>query len=169
VSRGKEFEAQLRAALRRDWPKAWVERFTDAMTGRGMSSVKSPPDLIAVGVDEHALLIECKATKGKSIPFDRVDGHQLDHLLRFSAATPLTDRRTHGCVALLQYNGERGKARLYRAWLLPVDQWAWLGWQLPRKSLPFDHPYLHPYEMRWVPGHGWVTTDAIERVLRPTG
>lgn len=166
MSAGKRFEAELRTALRRDWPRAWVERFTDGMTGKGMSSVKSPPDLIAVGVDGHNLLIECKATKGKSIPFDRVDGHQLDHLLRFNKAP---GSRSRGCVALLQYNGERGKARLYRAWLLPVQDWTFLSFALPRKSLPFDHHELHRYEMRWVPAHGWVTTDAIEQVLRPTG
>jgi Holliday junction resolvase len=163
---GKQFERQLRDALRRDWPGAYIERFTDGMTGQGKFSVKSPPDLIAVGIGSSSLLIEAKATKGTSIAFDRVDEHQLDHLQRFRRAT---HDSTHGIVALLQYNGKLGGERVYRGWLVPVWFWDGLSRTLGRKSLPFNLPDLDRYEMRWVPGHGFVTTDALAAFgVRPT-
>jgi len=130
------------------------------MTGRGSFSVKSPPDLIAVGLGCSSLLIEAKATKGTSIAFDRVDEHQREHLFKFDGCYA----DAYGVVALLQYNGKLGGERLYKAWLIPIWFWNALRAEGTRKSMSFSDHRIDRWEMRWVPGHGFVTTDALLEV-----
>lgn len=160
MSAGKQFESQLVKSFRHHYPLAFVERFTDGMTGNGKFSVKTPPDMIVVGAGRECLLVEAKATKGTSVRYDRVDGHQLAHLLKFDN----TLASSHGCVAILQYNGLRGGARVYNGWLVPIERWdAWSKGE--RKSLSFQDPRLEKYRMTWVPVEGcWDLHDAVRAV-----
>ena len=117
MSVGKRFEYDLRAGLRLMYPNGFVERITDRMV-RGSVSVQSPPDLIAIAA-KRALLIECKVVKGKSLPFNRLSDHQLEYLQRFDSISS----KHQGAIAVMFYNGLKGKASIRRAWLIPIGEW----------------------------------------------
>ena len=151
MSVGKVFEYQLRDAFKKKYPDAFVERQVDRMFGSG-ASVQSPPDLI-VNRDGAAYLIECKATKGKSIAFDRLSAHQLTYLQKYDAIGECH----HGFVACLFYNGQRGSGRVYRAWLVPISYWHDYQYRYPRKSISVGHVEMElgRFELLWVSGRGW--------------
>lgn len=147
MSAGKRFEGQVLRSLRHHLPQSWSHRNTDAMTGNGRISVQSPPDIITVD-SKCNLLIECKAVKGTSLPFNRLADHQKEHLIAFDD----TRHDSFGVVAILHYNGLRGKERKYDCYLLPIQEWCSLERALDRKSLPLAAPvagYLYPYFAPW--------------------
>jgi hypothetical protein len=157
MSVGKRFEYQLRNAFRDKYPEAFVERQTDRMYSGG-ASVESPPDLI-INRSGASYLIECKATKGKSIPFSRLGNSQREYLARYDEL----DGAHHGLVACLFYNGQRGSGRVYRSWLVPIPYWVEYEVRYPRKSVAMKdiEAQLGPrYEMLWVKSN-WVLPDWV--------
>ena len=151
MSRGKRFEREVVNSLRADNPGAFVQRFTDGVYGQA-ASVKTPPDVIMVRRDE-AHLIECKATKSKSIAFDALSDHQYEHL---------NDFPQDGWVFVLFYNGMRGKARFEEAYAIHIWMWNYFKNNLDRKSIPIqalrDNPRVH--QLLWK-GKGLWSTTAI--------
>jgi Holliday junction resolvase len=125
----KQYERDMLHSLRTQG--VWVERFVDKVYGEGRS-LKSPPDLIGVK-DGHSYLIECKSVKGKSLPNANVSDHQIKALLH---------HRAHGgssYLAILYYNGKRGKATLRETWLVPIKWYTDYFTRYPRKSLSLLH------------------------------
>ena len=161
----KAFERQLMDAFKRAEPKAWVHRNADIIGNGGRFAVESPPDLMVVAPG-YCMLVEAKALKGTSIPFNRVAPHQLQHLLAFNEAR----HDAYGAVAVLRYNGQLGKQRMYDAWLIPVDEWVSLDRASERMSLPLHGKhaeYLEPWHAPWTPGVGFDLSAPIARIVRP--
>lgn len=154
MSVGKTFEYQLRNAFRKKYPDAFVERQTDRMY-QGGASAQSPPDLI-VNRDGANYLIECKATKGKSIPFSRLGDHQKRYLERYDSI----GSQHHAFVACLFYNGQRGSGRVYRSWLVPILYWSDYQKKHPRKSMSINHIErdLRSHKLEWSKGE-WHLPD----------
>lgn len=166
---GHIFEKQIVDGFRRAYEMSWCHKNPQVNMGdkAQMVKVKSPPDIIVVAPGFN-LLIEAKATKQPSIRFDRVREHQIEHLRAFDDTRP----DSFGLVAVLRYNGKKGKERIYESWLIPVGEWLSLEASLDRKSLPLGgviaHTYLYPYRMPWVPGVGIDVVPAVNSLLRPT-
>jgi hypothetical protein len=151
MSVGKRFEYELLKAFKTKHPDGYCKRFTDSMFGKGMSQA-SPPDFI-INVKEYDALVECKAVKGISLPFSRLSLHQLQELEHYDS---ISDRHS-GYVAVLYYNGQRGRGRSHRAWLIPITYWSTYQDKYPRKSMSVKHVErdLKENECIWVPGKGW--------------
>lgn len=155
----KEFENRVRRGL--EHLGGWTARFSDIVNVdkkgniRGTAAV-SPPDYIHCNRGFN-LLVECKTficEPGKrtaTTAFDRLEPHQREDLLAFSDVGPAH----HGCIAILFYNRERGNARVYRCFLLPIEEWVGLEMTLDQKSIPwhvFDDD-LAQLEAHWVGGN----------------
>lgn len=140
----------------RDWDEyGFHHKFADAMYKPGMSA-ESPPDLISVSsLDRVARLIECKVVKGKSLPFDRLAEHQRKALTFFPG---------EAYVAILYYNGKRGKERLAKAYLVPIWHWSVIKTTLKRKSLPLSwlEEKGSDWEMEWLGKGRWNIKHALE-------
>lgn len=149
MSVGKRFEYTLLKQLRHDYPGSYIERNVDRLYGRGNYSVKSPPDIIA-NTPCFDALIECKAVKGQSLPFNRLSLHQLHYLEQYHN---ISDRHL-GLIAVLYYNGQRGKGRVHDAWLIPVTYWTQYESRYPRKSIARKHVEveLDDYRCYWSRG-----------------
>jgi hypothetical protein len=145
MSVGKRFEYQLRNAFREKYPDAFVERQTDRLYTAG-ASAESPPDLI-INRDGANYLIECKAVKGRSIPFSRLGFGQKRYLCAYDAI----GEYHHGFVACLFYNGQRGSGRVYRGWLVPIPYWVDYEYKYPRKSISMKdiERDLDDHELFW--------------------
>ena len=126
-------------------------------------SAKSAPDFEVVA-EKFLLLCECKAFKGTSIAFDRLAEHQKEDLLAYEK----TRWDTYGAIAILNYNGLLGKARVYDAWLVPVLEWCSLEYGSGRKSVPVDtlRGYFSPWNMPWIPGTGFDVSHAVKNLAR---
>lgn len=154
----KEFENRVRRGL--EQLGGWTARFTDVVNVDAKGNMRatatvSPPDYIHCNL-KFNLLVECKTficEPGKStatVSFSRLEDHQREDLLSFDEVGP----HHHGCIAILFYNKERGNARVYRCFLLPIEEWVGMEMTLGRKSIPwdmFEHEF-HMFETRWVGG-----------------
>lgn len=149
VQRGKAFERELKDAYQRAGAAPY--RNPDAMYGQA-ASVKSLPDLWVFWSGGSVSLVECKATKAKSIPFNRLATHQADHLAMFDSF----GHAYEGAVAVLFYNGERGHSRLARAFYIPIGEWLRLDRESGRRSLTLDAAAEYGVEYPWIPGSGWI-------------
>lgn len=131
--RGKAFERELAASMRA--AGLLVHRIRDCvMYANGRSyGEKNPCDFYAlapVGDSVVALAVEAKAVSGESIPFDRLQRHQLEALLEFDSIS----RSMGGYVAVNFY--ELGNLRgLNRMFMVPVAFWAAKMASSDRKSL----------------------------------
>jgi hypothetical protein len=181
--KAKSFEKEVERGLKLR-PRSFTARFTDKMTvgpdGRMIRAkgTQSPPDLIHNSSTMNAL-IECKLVTvepGKehnaAIGFKRLEEHQEDHLRQYS--------KIGGChlgyIAVSFYNGQLGKQRLYRAWLLP-----YAAWRLRRSTIMYrgrareswpmaDMEELFPdREMDWVTskdGGHWNADEILRKDAR---
>lgn len=150
--KGKSFERDLAKAFRSKYPKSFVERIPDKMIGKGNVSVQSPPDLV-VNSPRYQYLIECKVVKGISLSLSRLSPHQHDYLEVYDRIS-LTHK---AYVAVCFYNGKLGKARVNRAWLVPIHYWDGYTERHDRKSIAMKHleVELADNELHWVPAVGW--------------
>lgn len=121
-------------------------------------SAASPPDII-VNHKTANYLIECKVVKGISLPLTRLSPHQHDYLMRYDDISECH----HGHVAVMFYNGQRGRGRVLRAWLVPAPYWSRYQEKYPRKSLAMKHceSDLGSNELTWIPGRGWELPDWV--------
>lgn len=142
--RGKTFEREMLHALREYLPSgSFVHRFTDSWNMVGGLKIKNetPPDILAV-CPNAALLVECKAQRyphpkfpdlgKKAISLNRVSEHQLQKLKDFDAL----GRWCHAYVAVLWWNGVRGKERMYEAYMVPISEWD--PERQGRESIPYS-------------------------------
>lgn len=156
MSVGKRFEYELLKSLRAKHPSAFSERQPDRLYRSGASQ-PSPPDILFNG--SHAsYLIECKVVKGMSLPLDRLSPHQHDYLMRYDNISS----KHHGFVAVLYYNGQRGKGRVHNAWLVPISYWSEYQSNHPRKSVSIKHleGELPKHRCLWVAG-AWELPDWV--------
>ena len=125
-SHGKRFEKDFLASLR-SWGR-WAERFRDntwnPKGGKIQGSTESPPDLISVNDDGHAILMELKAVKGISIPLNRLSDHQRTRLQHFPGSA---------FVVVMFYLGDRAQKR--SAVMIPISVWAGAQRRYGRLSL----------------------------------
>jgi hypothetical protein len=131
-------------------------------------SAPSPPDLIVVA-ETFNMLVECKAVKGTSIPFNRLAEHQEEHLRAFND----TRHDSYGAIAILRYNGLRGGSRIFHSWLIPIDEWVSLRSSVNRKSLPLADVqmlrHLEQYYMHWNPSTGFHLLGAVQAITGASG
>jgi hypothetical protein len=175
---GKRFEGELVAALRREEESfPFVMRIKDGAGSEGKTT-KNPADIIAAGPVWN-FLIEAKAigpANGRnptSMTFRRVKPHQRGALSRFSK---IPGGKHVGFVALLFYNGKRGKDRLYRCFLVEGRVWSLVSKRAkrgrmgkPRKSMPVQwllDGTVPCVEIRWVPGVGWDVMGSLRAATR---
>lgn len=123
MSRGKAFEADFKRSL--DARGAYVHRINDAVSwnGRKMVGAKTPADFIVWWPNaEHteSVMAECKAINGKSLPFDRLQPHQLEALKVFDGFA----QDTHGVVAINFYDSSNRSFN--HCFVVPVDIWVQL-------------------------------------------
>ena len=79
-NRGKQFEEQFRKDFLRTFPKGFILRLPDQMSGYKSYS-QNPCDFICF-TNGKLFLIECKSHKGASLPFDVIT--QFDKLASYS-------------------------------------------------------------------------------------
>ena len=173
MSVGKVWERELLYAWQRhlEEGRSFVYRIRDNtyQKGRRMQSIKTPADLLVLS-DHGDLLIECKARKAKSIPFDALAPHQAESLQSFSS---INDKHV-GVVAVLLYNGQRGKGRVHNGYLVPWWYWNMMDIQASRKSIPMawldasdDVVRLSWEKLDGSGKHGWVIPQDWHRILVP--
>lgn len=156
MSAGKAFEREMLKAFRDKYPDGYIERNPDKQYQ------KSPPDMMAM-VGHASYLIECKSKlcKGrmKPWPFKNLKDHQFDHLWRWQQVAPYH----HAFLALMYYDQNRGKNKLKRAWLIPIQWLEEFMRRHPRKSVHMDEIQreLPGYECVWVPGVGWELPEWV--------
>lgn len=148
-TRGKTFERECYNAIKN--AGGLPERNHDALTGVGSYSVKSLPDLFAFWPNGNVHLIECKAVKGTSIPFNRLAEHQHDHISLFDSYA----NNFHGGILVNYYNGKRGRERLSRCYYFTINDWELAASTLKRKSMPISEADVYGTEMMWLPREGW--------------
>lgn len=159
--KAKEFEQEVLRGFRQR-KRSWSAKFTDKMTvgpnGRMIRAkgTQSPPDMIHVSPGFNAL-VECKLVTiepGKehlsSIMFNRLAEHQEKALRQFTKVS----HHHHGFVAVAFYNAQLGHARMYRAWLLPIEFWVTARQTVGRASLTqrWLEVEFAEAEMDWNPG-----------------
>lgn len=150
MSVAKQYERSMLHAFRNAMPYGYVERNTDRVYGNGLSQ-PSPPDFIAL--DGHtSFLVECKAVKGQSLPLNRLSEHQATYLHKFARMD-----HSYGYIAVLFYNGGRGKSQIKRSFLIPAGYWASYASKYSRKSIALKHVAndLRHLECVWQNG-GWT-------------
>lgn len=99
VNPGKRFEDKMRKSLEL---KGYVRRIQDKVfMGQGGFPLSKPSegDFWYFAGNGHGFLIECKATKLKSFPFDKLRAEQEHELLRFDDVAD----NFHGVVAINFY------------------------------------------------------------------
>lgn len=136
MSRGKAFESELKKSL--EAAGCLAHRIKDSViwNGRVMVGQETPADLYCFSNVSGTLsvsLIECKAVNGKSIPFDRVEQHQLDSLLAFESY----DENCHGFVAVNFYDKENVR-KFNVAYMINIRVWQEYAEHSDRKSLPLS-------------------------------
>lgn len=127
---GKRFERKFRESVPED---AFIMRIPDKtyqMGGRTYSD-ESEADFFAAD-SMGAYLIECKATRNRSLAYSKVKEHQERALSKFDS---LGDH-THGILAVEFYDkgGYRNPKRMF---LLPISRWFEFKRVVPsRSSMP---------------------------------
>lgn len=121
ADRGKRFRNELTTSLR--MLRCWRHCFDN--TGH-VHGPKRPGDLVGTWWG-HSVLLEAKETTTQSLPFSRVEPHQVRYLQR-QAAPP------SGGIALVAIRW--CVPRKPRCFLVPIDVWTILSETLARKSLP---------------------------------
>lgn len=130
MSAGKRFETEVLNGLKVHWSDGLHFRIPDKMSvdrdGRmkRLAGALSPADLFSMN-PHGAWLVECKAVKNTSIPFDRLAIHQSDALSRMSSVSG-----GYGWVAVLFY-----KTKPHKAFLIPIDYWEKMRVFHSRKSM----------------------------------
>lgn len=159
MSVGKRFEYELKKSFELEHPYAYIERNVDRMYG-GKYSTTSPPDLL-VNASKFNLLVECKAVKGQSLPFNRMSDHQREYLIKYDKIS----KKHEGMVAVLYYNGQRGSGRKYEAWLVPIKYWISYENSKPRKSLAKKdlESSLKYLKMEWKSGR-WILPEKYKNI-----
>ncbi|MEG0790964.1 MAG: hypothetical protein RSG23_04995 [Gordonibacter sp.] len=132
VNAGKRFEGKIRKSLEL---KGYVQRIQDKMfmgqNGFPLSR-QSEGDFWHFTGDGHGFLIECKATKLKSFPFDKLRPEQERELLRFDDVAD----NFHGVVALNFY-AENLRER-NRCFVLAIQDYMAYKDTCGRASMPLD-------------------------------
>lgn len=158
-SAAKPFEQRIKRGLER--LGGWTARFTDTVNVDKNGNLRAtaavtPPDYIHCN-RHFNLLVECKTfivEPGRDtapVAFSRLEEHQWQDLLSFDEVGP----QHHGFVAILFYNRERGNARVYRCFMLPIMEMLRLQHVLDRKSIPAEmfSDELARFEVAWVGGN----------------
>lgn len=111
MNAGKRFEQAFRRQAEKNY---WVLRINDCvyMVGGRLASNKSVADFFLCD-GKHSFLVECKATKNKSLRFDALQPHQLQGLNEFDAL----GEYTHGVIAVEFYESNYRTSR--RMFLMP--------------------------------------------------
>lgn len=134
-SRGKNFEKEFKNSI--EAVGMYAMRIADKVywNGTRIASEQTPADFLAymscgrlVGV-----MIECKATAQKSLPFDNLQPHQREALETFDAF----DRDARGYVAVNFYDSSNIRNR-NECYLIPIAVWCEYADRGDRKSLPMD-------------------------------
>ena len=123
---GKLFEKQFKQSCK--CAGFWTQRITDNTyrTKYGVRSKSTPADFI-IATNEQVWLVECKAVKGKSLPFNRLEEHQIKSLTEFDKGF----RR--GVIAINMYGDRRKFNKLF---LLDIVSYTNYIETCDRKSLP---------------------------------
>lgn len=121
ANRGKRFRDELMESLR--MLRCWRHCFDN--TGHAWGP-KRPGDLMGTWWG-HGVLLEAKETAMQSLPFSRVEPHQVRHLQRQAMApsSGIALVAIRWCVP-----------RKPRCFLVPIDVWTSLSETMARKSLP---------------------------------
>lgn len=132
ANRGKSFEKELKESV--GLAGGYVSRIPDKVywNGHRMASEQTPSDfLMYVPKDRlHGLMVEAKAVGGKSLPFDRLQPHQLAALEEFDSF----HEDMHGYVAVDFY--DRANVRKFNeCYMVPVAVWSEYAASGERKSL----------------------------------
>lgn len=108
----------------------WVERIRDNTyySKTRIRSQKTPADF-NITTPYQSWLVECKAVKGKSLPFKRVADHQRTALTNFNNIGGIAK----GVVVINMY-GERRKFN--RLFMLTIDKFEEYSMICNRKSIP---------------------------------
>ena len=136
-SRGKKFEQELRLSM--EAAGLMVHRISNAVSwdGHRMVGAPTPGDFYAFGTDSKGSLtvslIEAKAVNGNSLPFSRLEKHQLDSLNEFDS---LSDD-VHGWVAVNFYDAEDIRHH-NRCFMIPVSAWNGMMRSGERRSVPIS-------------------------------
>jgi hypothetical protein len=70
----------------------------------------------------------------------------------------------YGFVALMFYNGLRGKKRLKEAWMVPIYYWSIYEEAKDRRSIARKDLAVDlgsDYQLVWVPGKGWALPRGV--------
>jgi penicillin-binding protein-related factor A (putative recombinase) len=133
TQRGYSFEKEIDLTLVELWDYHF--KIPDARTMQGFNmpfAPKVPADFCGHKSGRFQLL-ECKQTKMKSLPFDRLAPHQLDALL----SADKSGGEAWLCVSF--NNRERKKElRIDRVFLLPIREFMHIKSHSERKSLSMD-------------------------------
>lgn len=95
--RWEQFEAEMSLTLKR--LKGTSMRVED---GGRVAKNRQLCDFLYWDGDGHTFAIECKATKGKSLPWKNIAEHQLDDLVEFSSMHP-----SHIALFAINYYDEK--------------------------------------------------------------
>ena len=134
-NRGKNFEREFKNSL--ESFGMYAMRIADKVYWNGirMASEQTPADFLAyLSCDRLvALMIECKATAQKSLPFDNLQQHQRDALETFDAF----DDDAKGYIAVNFYDGSNIRNR-NECYLIPISIWCEYADKGDRKSISID-------------------------------
>lgn len=132
----------------------WAHKNQEAYHGKRKGQTlghASLPDIVCFTKYGHALLIEAKSTRGKSLPWDRLQPHQLEHLLDAYRLHP----NFHAFIAVLFDDRKRTKDRHRRAFMVPVMRWEQARLTSGRLSLSVAMAADIGHELTYTPAQGW--------------
>ena len=131
---GKRFEDKFHRSL--NLLDGWSTRFRDnsagfgGQYGGGKMNRANPGDFLFIATNGRSYLVECKATKSKSFPFEKIRDGQIKELLKFDASSPMSS----SFVAINFYEGDARKKN--ECILVGIGEFVAFMKSTERKSIP---------------------------------
>lgn len=153
VKPGKRFEAKFKKSL--DLLPGWAARFRDnsagfgSQYGNGAMGETNPGDFIYLDPHGRNYLVECKATRQVSFPFEHISDEQLAELARFERMGP-------GFKAYVAINYYLGDTRLKNECILVgIGQFLAYRKGTTRKSIHEDDAAMIGWRCEHEKGNIW--------------
>lgn len=133
-SRGKLFEREFRKGLNK-LPGMAIRLYD----GTNVARIQMPGDFIYAATSGKTVLIECKSTQERSLPFANFQAHQLPDLMRWAgtgngnrASAVAVEYWRHGVAFLIDPLDVEYERKFSGRKSLPVSRAAEIGRQIPR-------------------------------------